>query len=163
MYHLAQVNVARMLAPLDDPLMAGFVARLDTINALADRSPGFVWRLQAENGDATSVRAFEDTRILINMSAWESLEALTAFVYASAHRPVMRRRREWFTRFEEPYMALWWVPRGHRPGVEEAKDRLDYLRAHGPTPAAFTFTRPFPAPGDATIRVAEGVKALCEV
>ncbi len=146
MYHLAQVNIAHMLAPLDDPLMAGFVAQLDTINALADASPGFVWRFQSAEGNATSVRAYDDPRILFNMSVWESLEALTAYVYASAHRPVMQRRRQWFARSDGPYMALWWTPREHRPGVEEAKERLDHLRAHGPTPVAFAFKTPFPAP-----------------
>src|SRR5689334_3241316 len=146
MYYLAQVNIARMLAPLGDPLMAGFVAQLETVNALADASPGFVWRLQTEDGDATAIRAYDDERIIVNMSVWESLEALTAFVYASGHRPVMQRRRQWFARFDGPYMALWWVPRDHIPGVVEARERLDHLRAHGPTPFAFTFARPFPAP-----------------
>jgi heme-degrading monooxygenase HmoA len=160
-YYLAQVNVARMLAPLDEPLMAEFVAQLGPVNALADRSPGFVWRLQTEGGDATSVRAYDDDLIIVNMSVWESLEALTAFVYASAHRPVMRRRREWFSRFDGPYMALWWAPAGHIPSVEEARDRLDHLRDHGPTPFAFTFRQAFPAPGETALRVAEGVEATC--
>ncbi len=146
MYHLAQVNIAHMLAPLDDPLMAGFVEQLDTINALADASPGFVWRFQSAEGNATSVRAYDDPRILFNMSVWESLEALTAYVYASAHRPVMQHRRQWFARSDGPYMALWWTPRGHIPTVEEAKERLDHLRTHGPTPFAFAFKTPFPAP-----------------
>ncbi len=146
MYHLAQVNIAHMRAPLDDPLMAGFVEQLDAINALADASPGFVWQFQSAEGNATSVRAYDDPRILFNMSMWESLEALTAYVYTSAHRTVMQRRRQWFARSDGPYMALWWTPRGYRPGVEEAKERLDHLRAHGPTPVAFAFKAPFPAP-----------------
>jgi heme-degrading monooxygenase HmoA len=145
-YHLAQVNIGRMRAPLDDPLMAKFVARLDEINAIADASPGFVWRLQSAEGNATSVRAFDDPHLLINMSVWESLDALSAYVYASAHRGVMRRRREWFARFDGPYMALWWVPAGHIPTVDEAKERLERLRAYGPSPAAFTFKAPFPTP-----------------
>jgi heme-degrading monooxygenase HmoA len=160
-YHLAQINIARMLAPIDDPLMAEFVARLDTINALADRSPGFIWRLQTESGDATCVRAYDDERIIVNMSVWESLEALTAFVYASDHRPVMRRRRQWFERFDGHYMALWWVPEGEIPSVEEAKERLEHLRAHGPTPFAFTFARAFPAPGSDSIALPEGIEATC--
>ncbi len=163
MYHLAEVNIARALAPLDDLLLAAFMAQLDAINALADASPGFVWRLQADGGNATSIRAYDDERIIVNMTVWESLEALTAFVYASAHRPVMRRRREWFARFDGPYMALWWVPAGHRPDVVEAKDRLDHLRVHGPTPDAFTFARAFPAPGEIEIRKAEGIEATCGV
>ncbi len=146
MYQLAQVNIAHMRASLDDPLMAEFVEQLDTINALADASPGFVWRFQSAEGNATSVRAYDDPRILFNMSVWASLEALTAYVYASAHRPVMQRRRQWFARSDGPYMALWWTPRGYRPGVEEAKERLDHLRAHGPMPFAFAFKTPFPAP-----------------
>src|SRR5450759_4077403 len=115
MYHLAQLNVARMLAPLTDPLMAGFVARLDEINVLADGRPGFVWRLQTEDGDATSIRPFDDDFILVNLSLWASLQDLSSFVYASDHRQVMKQRRQWFSRFEGSYMALWWVPQGHIP------------------------------------------------
>ena len=148
MYSLAEVNIARMLAPLDDPIMAEFVARLDTVNALADASPGFIWRLQTPEGNATDVRAYEDEMILVNMSVWASLEDLTRFVYASEsrHRDVMKQRRRWFERFDGPYMALWWVPQGHIPTVEEAKERLEHLRKHGETPYAFTFRKPFPAP-----------------
>jgi hypothetical protein len=161
MYHLAQINIGRMLAPIDDPLMAEFVARLNIINALADSSPGFIWRLQAESGDATSVRAYDDERIIVNMSVWESPEALTAFVYASDHRPVMQRRRQWFERFEGPYMALWWVPEGDIPSVEAAKERLEHLRANGPTPYAFTFACAFPAPGSSSIVQPEDIEATC--
>jgi heme-degrading monooxygenase HmoA len=161
MYHLAQVNIGRALGPIESPIMAEFVARLDEINALADASPGFVWRLQGDDGNATSIRAYDDERILVNMSVWESLDALTAFVYASAHRPVMRRRREWFERFEGPYMALWWVAAGHRPDVAEARERLEHLRTHGPTPFAFSFVRAFPAPDASEIRLPEGIEAIC--
>jgi hypothetical protein len=142
---LAQVNIARMRAPLESETMAGFVARLDEINALADRSPGFVWRLQ-EGENATSLRPFDDDRILVNMSVWASLEDLRAYVYDSAHREVLRQRQSWFTRFEGAYAALWWVPAGHVPTVEEAKERLLHLERHGPTPWAFTFKSPFPEP-----------------
>ncbi|MGH2494517.1 MAG: DUF3291 domain-containing protein [Ktedonobacteraceae bacterium] len=153
MYSLAQVNIARMLAPLSDPLMAGFVAGLDTVNAFADGSPGFVWRLQTPEGNATDVRAYEDEMILVNMSVWTSLEDLTRYVYASdsLHRDVMKQRRRWFQRFDGPYMALWWVPQGHIPTVEEAKERLEHLRLYGETPFAFAFKKPFPAP-DASIK-----------
>ncbi len=152
MYSLAQVNIARMLAPLSDPLMGEFVARLDTVNAFADASPGFVWRLQTPGGNATDVRAYEDELILLNMSVWASLEDLTRYVYASEslHRDVLKQRRRWFQRFDGPYVALWWIPRHHIPTVEEAKERLEHLRAHGETPYAFTFKMPFPAP-DANI------------
>jgi hypothetical protein len=143
--HLAQVNVARMREPLDSPRMAGFVARLDEINALADRSPGFVWRLQTDAGNATDLRPFDDDRILLNMSVWETIEALRAYVYESAHREVLRDRHAWFERFEGTYAALWWVPVGHRPSTAEARERLASLADRGPTPCAFTFRDPFPA------------------
>ena len=148
MYHLAQVNVARMIAPLSDPLMAGFVAKLDEVNALADASPGFIWRLQTPEGNATTFRAYEDDLILFNMSIWASLEALSRYVYAmeSEHRHVMKQRRRWFERFDGPYMALWWVPEKHIPTIEEAKGRLESLRLYGETPFAFSFKHPFPAP-----------------
>lgn len=144
-YHLAQVNIARMLAPLTDPLMAGFVAELDAINALADNSPGFVWRLQTSEGNATDIRPFDDDLILVNLSLWASLTDLTNFVYKSRHRQVLQQRPQWFRRFDGPYLALWWVPSGHIPGIEEAKERLAYLRAQGESPYAFSFTKPFPA------------------
>ncbi|MCK6623977.1 MAG: DUF3291 domain-containing protein [Anaerolineae bacterium] len=145
-YHLAQVNIGRILAPLDGPLMAGFVARLDEINALADGTPGFVWRLQTEEGNATDLRPYDDDRILVNMSVWESLEDLKAYVYKSAHAEVMRQRRQWFEKFEGMYMTLWWVKAGHIPTVAEAKRRLEYLSEHGPSAHAFTFKQPFPPP-----------------
>ena len=140
-YHLAQVNIARMLAPLEDPLMADFVALLDDINALADRSPGFVWRLQTESGNATYIRPYEDDRILVNLSVWETVEHLKEYVYRSAHAGVMRRRRQWFEKFDGPYTALWWVEAGHIPKVEEAKERLDHLRNRGESEFAFSFNR----------------------
>jgi heme-degrading monooxygenase HmoA len=143
---LAQVNVARMKDALESATMAGFVARLDELNALADRSPGFVWRFQTEEGNATYVRPFDDDLVLVNLSVWESLEALRAYVYRSAHAEVLRRRQEWFARFEKPFMALWWVPAGHQPSVEEAKERLERIAREGPGPLAFTFQAAFPAP-----------------
>ena len=145
MYQLAEVNIARMLAPLDSPLMAGFVARLDAINALADASPGFVWRLQTSEGNATALRPYGDDLILVNLSLWADLPALSAFVYKSRHRQVLQRRSQWFERLNEFYVALWWVPSGHIPTVEEAKERLDYLRTHGESPYAFSFKKPFAA------------------
>ncbi len=142
-FHLAQVNIARARGEMTDPVMAEFVARLSEINALADGSPGFVWRLQTEDGDATAVRPYEDGRILINLSVWADLAALKAYVYRSAHAAVMRRRREWFERFDRVYVALWWVPAGHRPSAAEAVDRLAHLERHGPTPLAFSFAEAF--------------------
>jgi hypothetical protein len=144
--HLAQVNVARMKEPLDHEVMAGFVARIAEINALADGSPGFVWRLKGDGGDNTYLRPYDDDRILFNMSVWESVEHLRAFVYKSSHAELVRRRLDWFGRFEGPYVALWWVPVGHAPSVDEAKQRLTHLEQHGPTATAFTFKTLF-APG----------------
>jgi len=149
-HHLAQVNVATLRAPLDGPELAGFVAQLEPLNALADQSPGFVWRLQTEDGDATAIRPFEDDRVMVNLSVWASLEALRTFVYASQHLGVMRHRRAWFHRMPDPYLALWWVPAGTIPTVAEARDRLELLAGKGPTADAFTFRAPFPEPADAT-------------
>ena len=148
-HHLAQVNVATLRAPLDTPELADFVAELEPINALADGSPGFVWRLQTEDGDATAIRAFDDERVIVNLSVWESLEALRNFVYASRHLDVLRRRRAWFQRMADPYLALWWLPAGTIPTVAQAKDRLELLQRQGPGAAAFTFRVPFPAPEQA--------------
>jgi Domain of unknown function (DUF3291) len=148
-HHIAQVNIALMRAPLDDPLMAEFVASLDEINALADSSPGFVWRLQTAQGNATDLRPYGDDRILFNLSVWESVEQLQAYVYKSAHGEVMRKRRKWFDKFEGMYFALWWVEAGHTPSVTEARQRLDYLNEHGASEWAFSFKRPFPSPDEA--------------
>jgi hypothetical protein len=134
--------------PMDGEVMAGFAAMLEPINALADGTPGFVWRLQDEDGDATAIRPFEDERLMINMSVWESGDALWDFVYDSDHLAVMRRRREWFTHMDL-YMVLWWLPAGQIPTVEDAKERLEHLREHGPTPHAFTFKHRFPPPSAA--------------
>jgi hypothetical protein len=148
-HHLAQVNLATLRAPLDDPALAGFVAELEPVNALADGHPGFVWRLQTEDGDATAIRPFDDERVMVNLSVWESLEALRGFVYAGRHLEVLRRRREWFHRMDDPIVALWWVPAGAVPTVAEAKERLGLLARLGPTAGAFTFRAPFPEPADA--------------
>lgn len=142
--HIAQLNIARAKAALDDPLLADFVARLDEINALADRAPGFVWRLQTPEGNATYLRPYDDDRILVNMSVWESVEQLKEYVYKTAHAELLRRRHDWFEKFEAAYTALWWVPAGHIPGVDEAKKRLAHLQEHGPTSFAFTFRQLFP-------------------
>jgi len=119
--------------------MAGFVARLAEINAVADGAPGFVWRLQTAEGDATSLRVFDDEYMLVNMSVWESVEALFEYVYRSAHVELLRQRASWFEKMGAPFLALWWIPAGHIPSVEEAKAKLEYLTQRGPTPLAFTF------------------------
>jgi hypothetical protein len=143
-FHIAQLNIGRMRAALEDPVMAGFVARLDEINALADGSPGFVWRLKTEGGNATYLRPYDDDRILFNMSVWETVEHLRRFVYGTMHVEVMRRREAWFEKFAGAFVALWWVPVGHVPSVDEGKQRLAHLDAHGPTQFAFTFRSVFP-------------------
>lgn len=144
-YQLAQLNVAHLKDAIDSPLLADFVANLDRINALAELSPGFVWRLQTEEGNATSVKPMGDD-IIVNMSVWDDVAALNHYVYKTAHVEIMRRRKEWFERMKEAYMVLWWVPRGQRPGMGEAIARLASLRTHGPTAHAFTFRDAFPAP-----------------
>jgi hypothetical protein len=145
-WELAQVNVARLTASLDSPEVAGFVAALEPVNALADATDGFVWRLQTEDGDATAVRVFDDDLIIVNMSTWASLDALAGFVYQSGHAETMRKRRRWFTRMAESHLALWWVPAGYRPTPHEAVERLETLRAKGPGRDAFTFRHQFPPP-----------------
>ena len=139
MFHIAQINIGRVRAPLESEVMQGFVARLDEINALADSSPGFVWRLKSDQGPSSYLRPYDDERLLVNMSVWASVEALKEYVYKTAHAEVLRQRRDWFEHFEGAYMALWWVPAGHIPSVDEAKKRLAHLEAHGPTEFAFTF------------------------
>ena len=151
-FAVAQVNIGRLRAPLDSPQLAGFMAALDPVNATADAAPGFIWRLQTEDGNATAVRAFEwdqagSAGVILNMSVWESVEALAAFVYSQPHRQVLRRRREWFETMAEAYLALWWAPRGHVPTTGDAEARIRHLRAHGPTPHAFTLRVHFPPPG----------------
>ncbi|MBY8861882.1 DUF3291 domain-containing protein [Nocardia sp. CA2R105] len=145
-HHLAQVNIALPLEPLTSARLSGFVAALDEINALADAAPGFVWRLQTEDGDATAIRLLDDDRLIVNMSVWSSMTSLTEFVYHSDHVRIMRQRRTWFETMSEAYQALWWVPAGHLPTVAEAEQRITHLRAHGPTEYAFTFRSSFPSP-----------------
>lgn len=145
-YHIAQINIALAKADMASETMSGFVARLDEINALADRAEGFVWRLQESNGDATSIRAFDDPLMLVNMSVWKSLEALKDYVYKSLHVDLIRDRDAWFHKMAEAHQAIWWIPAGHIPSVQEAKEKLEHIRAHGPTPEAFTFSKPYPAP-----------------
>ncbi|MGE8297171.1 MAG: DUF3291 domain-containing protein [Pseudomonas sp.] len=141
-YHLAQLNIAWMKAPLASPQMADFVANLERINALAEGSPGYIWRLQDEAGDATAIRPFGD-EVLVNMSLWRDVQSLSDYVYKSAHTEMLKRRREWFERVEQAHQVLWWVPTGHRPSVDEAAERLAHLREHGATEHAFTFRHAF--------------------
>jgi hypothetical protein len=142
-FHLAQLNIAELRHPLDHPALASFVDRLDPVNAVADAAPGFVWRLQEESGNATGVRPWGDDMI-VNLSLWDDLEALRAYVFGAAHAEVLRSRREYFVPMETPNLVVWWVPFGHRPDLAEARERLDHLEKHGPTPYAFTLRTAFP-------------------
>jgi hypothetical protein len=135
--HLAELNIGRLLHPLDDPRMADFADNLDRVNGIADRSEGFVWRLKGDSGNATGIQAFDDPRIIINISLWESVAALERYVWQTVHKRFYGRRHEWFDRFEGPYFVMWWVPNGHRPTVAEALARLDHLKLQGPSDFAF--------------------------
>ena len=145
-YDIAQLNVGRSVAPIDHPRLADFVARLDEINALAERSPGFVWRLQGDNGNATELKFRDDPLFIINLTVWESLDDLYAFTYRSDHKSVFARRFDWFERWEGPNVVMWWQPRGTIPDVEDALRRLELLADRGPTPEAFSFKHRFPPP-----------------
>ncbi len=144
-YHLAQLNIGTLKAPLDSPELKPFVDNLDRINALAENSDGFIWRLKGDGNDATSLRPLGEN-VIINMSVWRDVNALRAYVYKSAHVEIMRRKREFFSRMGNAYLALWWVPEARQPTVAEALARLEHLRVHGPTPEAFTFGEAFAAP-----------------
>lgn len=148
--HLAQLNVGRLRAPMDDPLIDDFRDNLAPVNALAEVSPGFVWRLQDETGDATGIKPFGDDLEIVNLTVWESIDALADFTYRSAHVEFLRRRRDFFEAATAPILCLWWIPEGTIPTVDEAIERLEQLRAQGPTPTAFTFRARFePGEGDA--------------
>lgn len=145
-YYLAQINIALMKAPLEDPIMAEFAAALNEVNAIADRSPGFIWRLQSSSGNATDIRAYSDPRMLVNLSVWQSVEQLKAYVYRSLHGEFFVRRRKWFEKYQGEHFAMWWIPIGHLPTVEEGKAKLEYLALHGDSPESFTFAKPYPPP-----------------
>jgi len=150
-YELAQVNIARLLAPLDSATLKDFVDLLDPVNAAADASPGFVWRLQGEDGNATGVQSFawdagDSAGVIVNLSVWTGIDALAAYVFGELHVQVLRRRREWFERMREAYTVCWWVPAGHRPTTDETEERIRELRAHGVSPRAFTLRQHFPPP-----------------
>ena len=147
-HHLAQLNIARFRCPQTDPVNADFINALERVNSTAEDQPGFVWRFTGEGDNAIDVQAFEDPNVAINLSVWRDMETLATFVYRNdEHRSIMRRRREWFDKLDF-YLVLWWVEAGTVPTVEEAKARLAHLEAHGPSPSAFSFREPFPAPGE---------------
>lgn len=145
-FHLAQLNIGRSRYPIDDPRMGGFVNRLAEINALAEASPGYVWRLQSDIGNATDIRVTDDPMVIANLTVWESAEQLYEFSYHTAHLEVFRLRRGWFEQWPGPHLVLWWIPAGSIPTLTEALARLERLAADGPTPGAFTLKVRFPAP-----------------
>jgi hypothetical protein len=147
-WHLAQINVARMRGPLDSSVMAAFAAQIPAINALAEASSGFVWRLQVPAGDATTLRVFPDPLLLVNLSVWETIDALRQYVYHAAHGAAFRDRAQWFEPIDEAHLALWWIRAGTEPTLEEASERLERIRSQGPTPEAFSFAQPFEAPAE---------------
>ena len=143
-YHIAQVNISHgCYFPLNSPEMQDFVNNLDRINALADQDPNFVWRLQTDEGNATSLKPYDDEKVILNMSVWKDIEGLKVYTYNSEHVDFIRRRKEWFESFNGSYTVLWWVPAGYLPTISEAKKRLAHLEEHGETPFAFTFKKTF--------------------
>jgi hypothetical protein len=150
-FHLAQINIGRLVAPLDDPQIADFVAQLDPVNALADAATGFLWRLQSDSGNATDIAYSDDPFVIVNMSVWTSVETLRDFVYASRHTDVFRDRAKWFEKMDKPHYCLWWTPAGHIPSVAEGRERLEHYQQHGPTPFSFWFSKLFPAPTESPV------------
>lgn len=146
-YHLAQVNIAKAIAPLDNPVMQGFVDQLDHINQLADNSEGFIWRLQTEEGDATALQPFDDPLIIMNLSVWSSLESLKIYAYSGDHLNIMKQKKSWFEKSSEATLALWWLPVGELPTPESARAMLEKLRREGPSQEVFTFAKPYLMPG----------------
>lgn len=138
-YHLAQLNIAKMIAPISSPIMADFVANLDRINHIAEKHEGFIWRLTGDSNNAVAIRVFEDDSMIVNMSVWTSLDSLFKFTYASEHVEIFKRKKEWFSKMTEMHMVFWYVPDGHMPTANEAKERLKFLKTNGETPYAFTF------------------------
>jgi Domain of unknown function (DUF3291) len=147
-YYLAQINIALMKAPINDFIMAEFAAVLEEINAVADQSPGFVWRLQTSSGNATNIQAYPDPRMLVNLSVWRSVKQLKIYVYKSLHGEFFARRRKWFEKYQGEHFVMWWIPGGYLPTVEEGKAKLEYLSLHGDSPESFTFAKPYPPPTD---------------
>ena len=142
---LAQINTGRLIAPVDDPKIAEFVAQLDPVNALADTAPGFVWRLQSSSGNATDIVYNDHPFVIVNMSVWESVEALRDFVYQSKHLDLLRGRAKWFEKMEKPHYCLWWIPSTHIPTVAEGRERLEHYQQHEATPFSFWFSKLYPA------------------
>jgi hypothetical protein len=136
--HLAQINIAKLLAPEGDPRVADFFANLDRVNAAAERMPGFVWRLKDDgSGNATSISTFDDPSVIVNMSVWETPESFEKFVWQTVHAKIYGRKGDWFAPMEKPHFAMWWVEPGTKPAAAEGRARLEHLWQHGPTDHAF--------------------------
>jgi hypothetical protein len=146
MAQLSQINIGRLIAQVDDPRLAEFVSQLDEVNALAESSPGFVWRLKSDSGNATDIAYSDDLYVHVNMSVWQSIESLKEFTYGPRHLAVFRNRQKWFEKMSQPHLCLWWIPDGHIPSVKEGRERLEHYQSHGPSAHAFSFTESFPAP-----------------
>ena len=146
LYYIAQINIALAKDEMNTETMQGFVSRLDEINADADRAEGFIWRLQTEEGDSTAIRVFDESLLLVNMSVWENVDAMKNFVYKSSHVELIRDRQAWFKKYVDAQQALWWIPKGHTPSIEEAKEKLDLIQKNGPSQEAFHFGKLFPVP-----------------
>ncbi|MEE9417593.1 MAG: DUF3291 domain-containing protein [Acidimicrobiales bacterium] len=147
-HHLAQLNIAKFLQPIDHPDVADFVEMLEPINAMADDTPGFIWRLVGETDNATDIQFYDDPKKLVNMSVWTDIDSLRKFVYRSNHVEAFKRRAEWADAPVEAHQVLWWIPAWHQPSLDEADERLNQLRAKGPTASAFTFAKSFPSPNE---------------
>ncbi|MCF6189628.1 MAG: DUF3291 domain-containing protein [Cocleimonas sp.] len=145
-YHLAQINIAQAKDEMDTETMHGFMSRIDEINAIADKTDGFIWRLQSNDGDSTSIRVFDDPLLLVNMSVWDNVDSLKNYVYKSLHVELIRDREAWFDKMGAMHQALWWIPVGHIPSIQEAKDKLELLRENGPNQDVFTFGKAFQKP-----------------
>jgi hypothetical protein len=146
MHHLAQINIAHLLAPIDSPLLADFVADIDNINAIAEKSQGFVWRLKDESGNATDINPFDNETIIVNMSVWENIDDFKNFVYESGHVEVFKKRAKWFSKMNSPHAAMWWVPAGYVPTAHEGKEKLEFLAKNGDTIDSFSFRKIFKMP-----------------
>lgn len=145
-YHLAQLNIGKTLAPLDSPQLQEFVDNLERINAIAEATEGFVWRLQDDSGNATDISAYDDPDIIVNLSVWRDVASLKQFMFKTDHATFLQRRGEWFEKAKTATYVLWWVPAGHIPSLEEAKQRLMRLQELGDSPEAFSMRKPFAAP-----------------
>ncbi len=146
-YFIAEINIAKMKGvDINDPIMKEFVENLDAVNQIAEKSEGFVWRLKDENNNATILNPYNDETIIINVSVWKSIETLENFMYRTFHSDFLKRRKEWFLTYGSAHTAMWWIPEGHIPTMQEAVDKLSFLQTNGPSPNSFDFRHKFPAP-----------------